>query len=491
MLVHESDSRPVRESRNGRLSLTWAVLWLFLFLACPYYAKGGDCPADPTWLPTTSKPSFAGPPPPHSVTPSDCPFYQAAWQTYLYVTQPDSAGLPSFLGYPTIEQTFGSNSIKLFALHKSGLLSLAPRTLQTPNGPVKVGAGVKQAGPLQGLLIDQEGNPIYYAIHMNTVFTQFLKDNNLLTRQGALAGRPDIVFPTGTIELKSAWKVVSNSTPPTNYFVTQALVPHLTVKNGEVTEDPTAPPRQVTVALLAIHVVFALEGHPEMIWSTFEHIDGNHLPDTAPSAPDNPAHVVGDPVVSSSTSYALYKANTPYSKGNTIPSAADMANSFDETTQTFTKEGQPLQTSIFRLFPASKSLETDLDDEVASINSHMQALFAKESASPNPDRRQYYQLVGAVWFDNPANFLVGKKFANKPGDDPDKPGTLIAGEDRLSGTAMESFTQSDTPGNLNSSPNCFSCHDTQSVSAPDFTTLIKPKKTNVSHVISRFLLDSK
>ena len=68
--------------------------------------------------------------------------------------------------------------------------------------------------------------------------------------------------------------------------------------------------------------------------------------------------------------------------------------------------------------------------------------------------------------------------------------SILAGEDRLSSTAMESFTQDE-----HSFPNCFSCHNTQAVTDKGVplsrggNQLLDPKLINVSHVLSQFLLE--
>jgi len=64
--------------------------------------------------------------------------------------------------------------------------------------------------------------------------------------------------------------------------------------------------------------------------------------------------------------------------------------------------------------------------------------------------------------------------------------SITGGEDRLSSTAMESFTQPSA-----SFPNCFSCHDTQATSdngtpqvRSQLPVLMKPGKINVSHIFN-------
>ena len=450
------------------------------------------CEANPEWLPETPLPKYGDPAPAKHPAP-DCPFYRLAWQTFLYSTQPQADGSPAFLGYPTIEDVFGpeSASRNAFAPRRDKLLSLAPRTKLSPNVP-RVAAGVNQAGGLRGLLIDQRGNPVYYAIHMNTAFQGFLRSNDLFTAEGIKKADPSLEFPPGIVELKSAWMVVDATHPPEGYFVTRALVPRLKIDAGNVVVDPKASPREVTVALLAIHVVFTIKDHPEFIWSTFEHIDANGNPDTAPVASDIPSNIHDDPVVSNA-GYALYKAGTLYSVANNPRDPSELVNSFDESKQSFTRLGTPLSTSVFRLFPASKIKGTvqDLDGDVVAVNASMSKLFAS-SGTPG-DARRFYQLVGAVWLDQPGrDFGVGKKFANKDGQSSDDDGAMVAGEDRLSSTAIESFTQPDQSISLTGAPNCFSCHDTQRiVSDIDLTTeVMKATRLNVSHLLSKFLAES-
>lgn len=234
------------------------------------------CDAQPEWVHATKAPDLSVTPLNHKDGGDDCPFYQAAWQTFLYVTRPDY-GVPVFLNnFATIESTFGSQSKVAFPPRKPGKLALLPLPAKTPH---KLTAGIEEAtrlGGTGGVLIDRDGFPVYFAIHMNDVFTNFLEKNNLKTAIGVQKARTDIFFPPGTIELKSAWKVVPpGSSLDDKYFTVDAQVPKLK-KDGaskNVIVDAAAPPLDVKVALVAIHVVFVLGDHSEFIWSTFEHVD--------------------------------------------------------------------------------------------------------------------------------------------------------------------------------------------------------------------------
>jgi hypothetical protein len=73
--------------------------------------------------------------------------------------------------------------------------------------------------------------------------------------------------------------------------------------------------------------------------------------------------------------------------------------------------------------------------------------------------------------------------------------SLLGGEDRLSSTSMETFTQN------NGFRNCFTCHNTKPVNVngvpaqgsdgPNDVLLAKPALINVSHLFSEFLLQDR
>jgi hypothetical protein len=468
-------------------AIAWALAGLSPGLA--------DCQGENDWLPNTPAPAFDKPPP-HPAP--DCGFYKPAWQNFLHVMQPKTDGAPAFLSYPTIDDVFGAAAATSFAARRADFLSLAPRAFKGSNDPTTdlpsrpgasdpavINAGVRQAG-LDGLLIDRNGRPIFYAIHMNDVFASFIRRQQLTTKAALQNADPELEFPKGAVELKSAWQIVSDGSVPANYITRPALVPALKRVGDKVEIDTTAPARETMVALLAIHVVFVLEGHPEFIWATFEHVDSNGMRDLAPAANALPSEENGlpggidGPV--SARDFPLYKAGTTASAANRFVAEDAMAAAFDATTQSFRKDGAPLQTSIYRMFPASKITNMQEDGELAELNKSMMSLFA---ANAPGDLRKNYQLVGAIWLDKPEiSFAANRKFANPPGMSTDDPAAIVAGEDGLSSMAMESFTQ-------DSFVNCFSCHDTRPVKDLAGNVLLTAKKLNVSHILSKFLSETK
>jgi hypothetical protein len=287
--------------------------------------------------------------------------------------------------------------------------------------------------------------------------------------------------------------MIVNGAAPNNFITTTAMVPTLSIDpttNQVIADDTTL--RMVTVQLIAIHIVHTIGGHPEFIWSSFQHANATTgETDVAPSAPDVPGAAVPTNTILSPLRHLLYAANTRVANANRgILTPVLGAN------QTFTTA----PTSIYRVFPGSKSVDPAIDDDVAATNDAMTTRF---TTAPRPgalDRRPNYLLVGAVWQDLPdKTFLVNKAMVNDgyyPANSTqaadillngsDSEFSITGGEDRLSSTAMESFTQPSA-----SFPNCFSCHDTQATSAngtpqvrSQLPMLMKPGKINVSHIFN-------
>jgi hypothetical protein len=166
-----------------------------------------------------------------------------------------------------------------------------------------------------------------------------------------------------------------------------------------------------------------------------------------------------------------------------------LAPELDVATQIF----RTPPTSVYRMFTGSKSNVIDLDDDVVALNENVVARFARAQL-PATDRRGHYRLVGAVWQDRPdRSFTLDKLLVNNETDPDiiknggDSPNSITGGEDRLSSTAMESFTQ-----NADSFPNCFHCHDTRATTARGVPAardqgampLLAPKLINVSHIFN-------
>ena len=440
------------------IGLTAAISGQQALAACE--APPLDGPA--AWLPVTPFPEL-GEPAPHPA--SDCPFYEAAWQTFLHVAQPDAAGDPAFLGYPRIETLFEP-------------VGPAPDPAADPFG-ADLASGVQQAG-MGGVLIDRNGAPVYYAMHFNDRFADFVAQNGLRTREGILAADPDLSFDApGIVELKSGWRVLDAADDRSAFFWKEVDVPMLRATESGIEIDPSGATHRVTVGLVALHVVFTMVGHPEFVWATFEHVDRAKQPDGGPTATHNPEDTPEDFVAHPDRSFPFYRAGSEarHSNLNGLSDPAEMARAFDERTQTFTANGG-LRTPVFREYPASKVSTTEVDEAILELNASLWGQFAAIDPEGR-DPRGHYALVGATWLDRPdRDFAVGRYFINGPDETSDT--GPVAGEDALSNLMMESFTQTVFP-------NCLSCHDTREVYSTQGGEIVAAKNINVSHAFSHYL----
>jgi hypothetical protein len=435
---------------------------------------------------------------PNKDLPADCEFYRWAWHTFLFVTQPNKSGGPAFLDrqqYPTYEDVFKIKHSPLFAAQEPGLLSLGPRLLKFANQPHS-GTGADsplndiQQATVKAVLVDQGRNPILYGIHLNQSFRQFITDYRLDTLDGVKAAPPNLEVRPGSVELKSAWMIVEDPNLTKHYFTADAKIPVFKQDDNQKIVPDGSKTRRVKVALIALHVVGVIEGHPEFIWATFEHVQkkGTDRPrDNAPAATSNP-DMPPIELAFAADKYALYSRPAagkapPVAEANKPVLPPDLK--LDAKTQKFS----PI-TPIYRMYPSSNATDKSKpqpvtppeDPAVADLNANVSALFT--TVHLEADLRSNYQLTGAVWLNTPRglpaknigpDFIEGSKFNDDTARDPSR----LAGENRMSGTALESFTQNELD-QANGFPNCFSCHDTQRVGN------LKASRLNVSHLFSKF-----
>jgi len=172
---------------------------------------------------------------PHPTT--ECPFYRGGWHNFLLAMQPDASGKPALLSWPTIDTTFTSR-------------------FKHPADRSFLG-DVKQAGKRE-ILIDQNGNSLYYGIHVNEAFRQFIADNDLKTSdklQAYPTEKSYLFFPAGVAEFKSAWQIVEGDAAAVaaqtdGYISMVTTVPTLSQNAMKEILENRDTPRTVTVELL-------------------------------------------------------------------------------------------------------------------------------------------------------------------------------------------------------------------------------------------------
>ncbi len=393
------------------------------------------CTAPAAWFPNTPRPvNF-------QVGSDNCKFHQWAWQEFLWATQPASgtAGVPNFLQFAYPSDLFVANplpypgrstrvsraapSSRATRANRGEVLDMRPRDRKDDES-LDVDA-IAQAGTTN-ILIDAAGHPVYYVILIDSTWYTFARDSGYNRLSKRMAAPASLNFPTdgpGTVELKTAWRVaqmgdsVLIQNAASRFITTRASIAPVRVAGGKFVVD-TANPVAATMALVGMHVVGTVPGHPEFIWATFEHVDNAPACAKTPAGTTNPA---------TGQSWSFYTGNPACTnvfgtcnKGqggrgaSFTPTPICQVNPWGDTTSTPTTNAQNIQ----------------------SIN----ASVASQLTGPRALLKNYFLLGGQWTFPGglPALFAKGSDTTN------------IHGSAKLANTTMESFTQNMT---------CFSCHN--------------------------------
>jgi hypothetical protein len=141
----------------------------------------------------------------------------------------------------------------------------------------------------------QDGSLVYYVIMVNDVYAHFatgVRDNkitpgtqfpttqadlNQITAFAAANGKTFIDPNALAIEVKSAWVEAGGLPNLSSYITITATIP--TYDRSNPNKWTPNGRKTAELALVGMHVVGSVAGHPEMIWATFEHF-GN-TPDAA------------------------------------------------------------------------------------------------------------------------------------------------------------------------------------------------------------------
>ncbi len=393
------------------------VPFVVLALAFPFVAAGAGpaaadgqsaaCAADPAWFP------HARTPPPNDAGfqgKNFCDFHKWAWQTFLWLTQDDGSGRPRFLSF----------TMPRALVFGDGAPAFLPRKNQSMTG--ETFDEILQAGT-DGVLVDLQGHAVYYSQYLDDTFVAFVRKNGLTDPGRVMRFDPHTPWPVGAKELKVSWKIVVPGEDTSGFFTTQARIARLVHDaQGRIVADPSQPVT-VTLALVGFHIGGVVNGHPEMIWATFEH---------AKNAPDVPQQPSPDTIVSTQD-WTFYRAGTPYRDCNVNPAGR---LTLDEASQTLSPVTQVCRVYAHGDDPASKDGN---EQAIVSLN-------ASVHAGLGDDLWANYFEVGAVWFKDGSKLAPDESLAD---DD------LLIGSLRLSNATIETFTQTQS-----TMYNCFRCHNT-------------------------------
>jgi hypothetical protein len=380
------------------------------------------CGISEQYTPVVSPKIYSGPISPQSDQALEC----VMWQSFIYLNWPSEDGVA---GSPDTAKRFGSPGPTVWQTYMPHDQAFLPGG-ETP-GPWRNRMVPQIAGPLAdniakgqvrqlrqvtkfsselsgslrqtlgqviqaggGKLFDQNGQPVHYEMLLNEDMYNYIFRHRLYAADSQLsfARQNGIELPSGpseygeigTIEIKAAWKVMSETElaqRPLRFHTMPAVL-----------EDD----RRVTVGLVGMHIHQRLAAFPQGVWATFGQIDNT------PLASD----------VGHSRSYSFF--DTACSRERCPPNT-QMA------------DGMPTQ--VVRMFPNTYTVE-----RINAFVRNLIDIYGRNFGDQdNPWR--YYELLGVQWPKHPEE--VGKAGQEVPlslGD---------SNRDTLVNPVLETFMQAD------------------------------------------------
>lgn len=405
-----------------------------------------------------------------------CDFYKWSAQMFLWATSPAE-------GYGGEGVVFDSPIFFNVAPEVGGTRSLIPNggpqnfAVRSVKSDEEIGETGQAGGG--GALISQRGSLVYYGIHVNNVYAYFAK----ITSEGGFNSPSDKkanpnqfpnAFPTlekdlkelnshipgGEIrdgkalamELKTSWVEANFVENPEQYVIINAVVPNYeAVSENRWTLVKGNPTKEVHLAMVGMHVVGTVQGHPEMVWATYEHI--NNAPDVGYIYKDTSGKINAYGGNYDKDWQFSQKGSDPYAdntlRAENCPSkkpiygcvAGDIVSPPGQTigasnTSRLNPWGNIGAASIAK--NADSAGIADNNAQIISLNNDIRKHLSDR------DFRQFYILQGAVWTQKGGIPNYTKMSA-----------TTQIGSLSLANTTMETYHQ--LPFS-NGTVGCFSCH---------------------------------
>ncbi|MEX2498881.1 MAG: hypothetical protein WD397_08405 [Wenzhouxiangellaceae bacterium] len=400
-----------------------------------------------------------------------CDFYRWGAQMFLWLTS--GAGTKHVFNTPPVFYDISvAEDGKRHFLSETGPMKLAVRKSKTDE-EIELG----QAGG-GDVLLSQNQSLVYYGLHANNVYALYTtgRKNNDSSLPDHFPSTSDEIDSVNTyaveqgypltdteamaLELKTSWADAATVRDRSDYVLTQAIVPVF----DRAAKDPTTGKQQWTItgnqpktlALVGMHVVGTVNGHPEMVWATFEHVDN------VPDATYQYTNMDGDPATwpydasgtwnflpSNATEPTSIAANAQVSTYTGSGAECVRKDSQDDNTECIVNvngaEIAPID--VIRPNPwgddqsdsSSVANNTDLVSINVSVLSQLQA----------GDIRSNYIQTGSIWT------AKGQIPPGFPDTDPD----YLRGSTHLANSTMETFFQFHNKGENAFNPqNCFGCH---------------------------------
>ena len=321
------------------------------------------------------------------------------------------------------------------------------------------------------VLMAKTGSLIYYTIMVNDVYAYFLTGVKDGAIQGSAANK---IFPTAlgdlgaiqnfasahgrsfadpdalAVEVKSSWIETTGLTNVSDYITVQGEVPTYNTTNAS--QWVQTGTHTATLALVGMHVVGSVNGHPEMIWASFEHL-GN--------APNDAFDYL--------TAGGTQKTVARDTSGNWLFTTTGSTGPFD--VRHMSESGANIQaesgftvstsdTMRFKAFGAASNLSPNpLATEAASNTEVISVDNSVAGQMPAGDIRRNYYMLGATWTIGGAAPTSGVPMPGTPGNQ--------VGTSRLENATLETYDQGTASSTTGGGMNCMSCHQSSTTSIAD------------------------
>jgi len=254
-------------------------------------------------------------------------------------------------------------------------------------------------------LYDQNGKEVRYEIFLNDEEYDYIVENKLYNLNGQIeysqTHHQPVNFPSGdysteevgVIELKLAWKELSDRDIDSRFYTEKVLLPELDT-NGEPITDSNGNFQnctEKTMGLVGMHISQKTKSSPQWIWATFEHIDNLNVDDTQ--------------FQDGKRLYALFHDYSP--AGQTLPVNVPPIPR--------NSEGKPdsdgiKKTQVSRPIPIrglAQKISREYQEQLAKVNSllqYYQLIDTQWPTAPTPDFEEYGAVAGSPF---PSNLPEG------------------------------------------------------------------------------------
>lgn len=368
-------------------------------------------------------------------------FQSVVWEGYKSpreVFLPDGGTPPPWDAAPPAETCAGLPSSRLPDGHPPvGVLASA----RLVGFPELTPGSAHQASGETAWIADVQGNLVWYQIGFNQVELDYIVDAGAYNAEGQWAlsvpGKPGVSPPSGSIEIKAAWRRITDPSQYGRYLMASACIP----KGGGGLE-------LAQLGLVGLHIVHKVPYQPQWLWATFEQVDNVPTAGSDAGAPTD----AGFSFYASSCDASAVPARCRPDAGdvcapNTLPGFG-----LDPYLRGAPGACAPYPTRIVRSTP----IPDDDSNPVAKINTLAQATIRRA----NPDSvLQYYQLINAMWWAQITDGMDGGVAAPLSTT---TPASLQPQGTPVANTVLETYDQV-TIDNGPTTSTCLACHAYASV----------------------------